>query len=542
MIKHFLFTISIVLFLNNINVIAQEKKTVEADIKQVVVFLSKAQITNTTTTTLEGGTTELTITGLSPFIDKNSVQASGKGEMVILGVKSNVNHLKTQVKSAELIQLEDTLEKVSLEVENLKDKLDILTKQHDMLLKNQEIGGKEKSLTPDDFEEYLDIFRDHLTELKKNLSKTDRELYKKKALEQNIVNQIATISNKNNKTVGEITITLQTKNRATVTLEVSYLVENAGWSPIYDLRSKNTSSPMQLIYRANVFQNTGVDWDKTKIKLSTANPTVGGEKPELDVWNVAIEEEYKKRKGKARSTNPSKAETTSGLGYSENDDKKLVQLSSFSLAEMVTVNENAVSTEFDIAVPYSVPSNGQAVLMDVQTYQIPVSYKYFSSPKLEANTFLTAQLTGWEQYNLIEGTANVFFEGTFVGETYLNPSNTEDTLKVSLGRDKKVVIKREVLKEFTSKQFLGSTKKVEYAYEISIRNTKKDSVAITVDDQIPVSKNKEIEVELLDGGGANYDKETGKLIWNVNLSSSEEKKFVFRFTVKYPKNKNIIGL
>ncbi len=539
MIKHFLFTISIVLILNNINVFAQEKKTVEADIKQVVVFLSKAQITNTTTTTLEGGTTELTITGLSPFIDKNSVQASGKGEMVILGVKSNVNHLKTQVKSAELIQLEDTLEKVSLEVENLKDKLDILTKQHDMLLKNQEIGGKEKSLTPDDFEEYLDIFRDHLTELKKNLSKTDRELYKKKALEQNIVNQIATISNKNNKTVGEITITLQTKNRATVTLEVSYLVENAGWSPIYDLRSKNTSSPMQLIYRANVFQNTGVDWDKTKIKLSTANPTVGGEKPELDVWNVTIQDNVR-RKSKGAVYSP-KFRNKEDASY-DLQEVQIVSRNSASLAEMVTVNENAVSTEFDIAVPYSVPSNGQAVLMDVQTYQIPVSYKYFSSPKLEANSFLTAQLTGWEQYNLIEGTANVFFEGTFVGETYLNPSNTEDTLKVSLGRDKKVVIKREVLKEFTSKQFLGSTKKVEYAYEISIRNTKKDSVAITVDDQIPVSKNKEIEVELLDGGGANYDKETGKLIWNVNLSSSEEKKFVFRFTVKYPKNKNIIGL
>lgn len=529
MIKHFLFTISIVLFLNNINVFAQEKKTVEADIKQVVVFLSKAQITNTTTTTLEGGTTELTITGLSPFIDKNSVQASGKGEMVILGVKSNVNHLKTQVKSAELIQLEDTLEKVSLEVENLKDKLDILTKQHDMLLKNQEIGGKEKSLTPDDFEEYLDIFRDHLTELKKNLSKTDRELYKKKALEQNIVNQIATISNKNNKTVGEITITLQTKNRATVTLEVSYLVENAGWSPIYDLRSKNTSSPMQLIYRANVFQNTGVDWDKTKIKLSTANPTVGGEKPELHTSHIDFQEDLDKlikdRKGPVPvvwDLNP--------IYYQEKN---------LGIKEIATSFDNTLSTEFDISVPYSIASNNQPVLMDVQTFQIPVKYKYFSSPILEANSFLMAQLTGWEQYNLIAGTANVFFEGTFVGESYINPMNTDDTLNISLGRDKKVVIKREVLKEYTSKQFLGSTKKIEYAYEISIRNTKKDSIGISITDQIPVSKNKNIEVELLDAATGSFNKVTGVITWNLNLASSEEKKVLFKYSIKYPKNRNI---
>jgi uncharacterized protein (TIGR02231 family) len=120
--------------------------------------------------------------------------------------------------------------------------------------------------------------------------------------------------------------------------------------------------------------------------------------------------------------------------------------------------------------------------------------------------------------------------------------NTKDTLQLSLGRDSKVIIERKKLKDFSSKKMIGSNQKEEYAYEIIIRNTKKDLIDITFEDQIPVSQNSQIEVEVIDTGGAEYDATTGKLVWKMKLGSSETKSVIFKYSVKYPKNKNIDGL
>ena len=519
----------------------QDKKQVNSDIKQVTVFQSKAQLMNTATAVIEAGVTEITVPGLSQFVEQNSIQVTGKGDFVILGVKQKVNYIQHSKKSAEYISLEDTTEKIKLALEHLKDKAHILAKEEEMILANQQVGGKDKALTADEFEEYLDLFRDRLTEIRTSKSKSERELLKKEVLYNNFKNQLEALRTQQDKPSTEITVTVSAKIRTTIGLEITYLVANAGWSPIYDLRSKNTSSPIQLIYKANVYQNTGVDWERVNIKLSTGNPTAGGIKPELSTWNLDIQEEMKKKyKGRGKMA---LCPSYEGMERSEsNSMEKTVLMDARSMAEYVAVTENTMSVEFDIAVPYSVPSDGNYVSMDVQTFQLPVEYKHYTTPKLDHDVFLVALLTNWEKYNLVAGNANVYFEGTFVGETFLDLSNTDDTLMVSLGRDKKVIVKRETIKDFTSKKLIGSNRKVEYAYEIEARNAKKDSISLVIEDQIPVSKNNEIEVEIVELGGAELNKETGKITWKLNLATTETQKFGFRFTVKYPKGKTVIGL
>jgi uncharacterized protein (TIGR02231 family) len=169
-------------------------------------------------------------------------------------------------------------------------------------------------------------------------------------------------------------------------------------------------------------------------------------------------------------------------------------------------------------------------------------YIYSAAPKLDQDAFLLARATGWEEFNLLPGEANVFFEGTFVAKTFIDPNSTKDTLAISLGRDKRVVVKREKLKDYTSKKFIGSNKRETYAYEISVRNTKAEALKIIVEDQVPVSQNSQIEVTVADVGGAKYNKDTGKLIWELTLQPNETKKVVYKFEVKYPKDKIIPGL
>jgi len=539
----FLLPCTLYILLGNFS-FAQEKLKLESNIKQVVLYQNKAQITNYLTNNLDAGVTDVVVTGLPLNIENQSIQASGKGDITILGVKLLPNYTKPLRKSAEINYLEDTLDKINIQVEHLESKAEILEKEAAMMLSNQVVSGKDKALTADEFEDYVDFFRDRLLDIKHSQSKVSRDLAKKREIQSNFQQQLNSIVSKLSRPSSEITVTVQAKNKTTFGLELQYLVPNAGWEPIYDLRSKGTNAPMQLIYKANVYQNTGIDWDNIKLKLSTGSPSNAAYKQELYPWYLNIYFPTPKRK-----SNHGGAAYRSAPSYDDKKEEGVVyeaeaapMVMAKSLSESVTVTEQQFATEFEIPATYSVNADNKPVLVEVQNYQLPAEYKHFSTPKLDNNVYLSALLTGWESFNLIPGNAQVFFDGTYVGETYLNLSSTNDTLNVALGKDRKIIAKRETLKEFTSKSFLGNTKKNEYAYEISLKNTKKDSANIVLEDQIPVSQNADIVVEILENGGASYDPATGKLVWNLHLASGEEKKVNFRFTVKYPKNKNISGL
>jgi uncharacterized protein (TIGR02231 family) len=213
-----------------------------------------------------------------------------------------------------------------------------------------------------------------------------------------------------------------------------------------------------------------------------------------------------------------------------------------SLADEIQVSENQLSTDFEIAIPYSVPSDGKQYAVDVQNYSLNATYNYYAVPKYDKDAFLTASVTGWQEYNLLPGSANVYFEGSYVGESYIDARTTEDTLHLSLGRDKKIVIKREQLKDFNSNQLIGGNRTKTISFEITVRNTKKDAVQINVEDQVPVSQDKDIEVKMMENSGAEYNAETGKLTWKLNLAPNETVKKKLTFSVKYPKDKVINGM
>lgn len=213
-----------------------------------------------------------------------------------------------------------------------------------------------------------------------------------------------------------------------------------------------------------------------------------------------------------------------------------------SVSDYTTVVENATSVEFDIALPYTIPTGNTPQLVDIKSHEVKAGFQYTAVPKVDQDAFLVGNVTDWDELNLLSGNANIFFEGTFVGESFIDVNNTNDTLSLSLGRDKKVVVKRNKLKDFTKKNFIGSNKKEEFAFEIEVRNTKKESIEILVEDQIPVSQNSQIEVETIDTGGAAYNKDNGKLQWKLNLGAGETKKLLFKYSVKYPKNKTVGGL
>jgi hypothetical protein len=193
--------------------------------------------------------------------------------------------------------------------------------------------------------------------------------------------------------------------------------------------------------------------------------------------------------------------------------------------------------EYVISMPMNMPSDGKEYNLVIGGETIKAEYQFHSTPKLDRDAFLVAKVINWQDYDLLDATAGVFYEGTFTGKTRLSASLATDTLDISLGRDKSIMIERKKVKDYTTNQFIGSNRTVQRAWEISLRNNKKQPVTLIVFDQYPVSKEKDIEVELIENGGAKVEKETGLLKWEVVLEPGQVKKLNFKYSVKYPKER-----
>jgi uncharacterized protein (TIGR02231 family) len=174
--------------------------------------------------------------------------------------------------------------------------------------------------------------------------------------------------------------------------------------------------------------------------------------------------------------------------------------------------------------------------------QLPATYKYYAVPRVEKEAFLLAEISDYSKYNLLPGEANIIFEGLYVGKTMINPNQTSDTLNLSMGRDKKISIKREKVVDKSGTRFLSSKKEQTFTYDITIRNNKKEAAGMLLKDQYPLSPDKEIEIELTESSGAKVNTETGILTWDLKLQPNETKKVRISYKVKYPKDKIIDNL
>ncbi|MBI4931987.1 MAG: mucoidy inhibitor MuiA family protein [Bacteroidetes bacterium] len=522
----------------------ENEKKVKSEIKDVTVFLSGASVTSSGSTTIDAGPQDLVFENLSPYIDANSIEAKGEGAFTILAVTFRTNYLNNQPKTKEIKQLEDSLEMLQLKITVQQNLRNVYESEESMLLANKSIGGQNVGVNSAELEKVANILRTRLTDL--NTKEMECSLKEKKLNEEivKVQSQLNEANAKRNKNTGEVVVSVTALTAVNAKLSLTYNVMNAGWSPIYDLRAEGNNPAVKLEYRANVWQNTGVEWKNVKLNISTGNPSVSGTKPTLNPWWLSFYSpiSYKKYSSYGKQKNAqvmADMPVASGEVMKEEAEKTV---DANYASDYTTVSESAVTVEYEISIPYNIASDNKPHSVSIQSLNIPAAYRYYCAPKLDPDAFLLAKITGWDKYNLLSGNLNIFFEGTFVGTSYLDTHTTTDTLDISLGRDKNVVVKRTLLKDFSDKKIIGLNKKESRAYEISIRNKKKAEIEIDIEDQIPLSTSNEIEIESLETSGAKYNKETGLLTWNLKVATGEEKKFRFSFSVKYPKDKVLSNL
>jgi uncharacterized protein (TIGR02231 family) len=515
-----------------VSVKAQEIVT-ESNVNHVTVFLNKAQVSRVAKVKIPFGKSQVVIGSLSAMLDPQSIQVSGKGKFVIEGTSVRQNYLTEQNVPTPIKVLKDSATLLAKWIQLENSQKEILSREEQLLNTNQKIGGTNQNITVAELKAMADFYRSRMTEIIQARSKHDEKINK----HQERLNRInAQIQEKNalfSLNTSEIVVSVSAEVAQVAELEVNYIVMNAGWQAVYDLRATNTNSPIQLGYKASVYQNTGEQWKNVKLTISTANPNESGLKPELSPWYLNFYQPVLYRDKAMRGVSMKKENTAPQPAAEMLMADEEAESSSF----FVNTIQTSLNAEFNIALPYTIESGNKPTLVEIKSQLLAANYIYAVSPKVDRDVFLLARVTGWEELSLLPGEANIFFEGTFVGNTYLDPSAIKDTLGISLGRDKRISVKREKVKDFSSRKTIGSTQRDAYTFDITIRNAKAEKIELIVEDQIPVSTNNQIEVTTTQSSGAVFEKSSGKLKWLITLQPTESKKLTFGYEVKYPKDK-----
>jgi hypothetical protein len=593
---------------------ADDGTKIVSKVQKVIVFLNGAQVTRTASVNISAGTSTLVFENLSPGIDEQSIQVQADGDFTILSVKSELNYLSEELKEKNVEELRDQQKIIKDKISTKHDDLSVNGEEENMLLKNQSVKGDNTELNIVKLKEALDFEAQQLTEIRKNRTLINNEIRDLDIQLQKYNKQIAEILGGNTSITGNILVTVSSKTALETGFTLNYVVHNASWYPTYDIRAKNVNSPISISYKANVSQQSGEDWKNIKLTLSTGNPAVSGNKPELSPYYLNFGMTYSNQYDKITSVSgmvkdehnqplPGATITVAGtsigsvsdangryniqvpdghqmltfrfIGYekmeipvnsgtmdvnltpsrAELDEVSVVgygsqrrtvitgavaSISQGDVAPVVNLVENQTNVQFDIDNPYSIPSDGKQYTVEINQVDVPATYQYTVAPKLSTDVFLSANITDWNKYNFLPGEANLFFEGTFIGKSLLNSNAAADTLNISLGTDKNIVVTRTLQKELTQKESIGSNKKDTRDWLIEVKNRKNQPVSLLVEDQVPVSQNSAINVEAQELSGGNVDANTGKVTWNMNLKPQDDKKLELKYQVKYPKNQSII--
>lgn len=605
----------------------QGQTEVKSTIKTVQVYTKGAQVERTGSVQLQSGRNELSIKGLSANLDPNTIQITGT-EFTILSVRHELDFVDSQNNAEKSVLLFNRRKTVTDSISFIDLELNILSKEVTLLDKNMGIVG-DQGIKNDDFQAAVDYFTkryEEITRVKHKLNRQKRELIEvRKAIDEQLSSQNQT----EKKPTSNLFLVLDASTGRKADLDISYAIREAGWFPAYDIRAVDTQSPLSLTYKARVFQNSGVDWNDVKLKISSGDLESSGTAPQLSPYYLGSHRIY----GYAASDQPvghvsgiitdEDGEplpmvtvlvkgTTLGvatdaggryslqlpagnqtlqfrfLGYATQEvpaNRSIINMrlspETQELGEVVVtaygesltstlqgraagvkirgttsiindykVKEGSIPLDYeqinyqttfvyDIDLPYSIPSSGKPEVVNIKTEYLEAEYLYSTSPKAIQQVFLVARLPDWTRLNLLDGESNLYFENSFVGKSIIDTHIGTDTLEISLGKDEGIIVNRERKRDFEQKRFFSGKKREERHFEVTVMNTKKQDISVSVYDQVPLATRDNIKVNVINMDGAQLNEKTGLVTWKLDLKPGEKRVLQLKYTVDYPKNEDL---
>ena len=607
-----------------------ENKKVTPELKHVTVFTNGAQVERTHSMNLLAGEQIVTFTGLSPYTDVKSMQIKAHGKLTVLGVNYRTIHPDSLQRIKQLREAEQKVKQTDDKEREMKSQLEVVNAQLEMLKTNCSTGNRTAVTPLANIKELNDYYAQQMLELKKKAISIDQELAKLAEVREKQEKTADSIAHLKLKAITEAELKLQVPQAGKVDFTLTYYVKNAGWYPTYDIRSEGVGQPLQLSYKANMFQNTKEEWKNILVTLSSANPNRSNVAPELRTYwldygrsaprydneatvegvsgvvrdedgepligttvkvegtslgtvtdykgcysialprdrnqltfsyvgfvtqtctvkgptlDVTLKEDktalkdivvigygVERRRASRNEVAHALEETIPGVAITKSKAKAKLE------SALIEVEEQKAQFgyEFEIKQPLTMTSDGKTTTTEIARYQLPATYQYLGIPRADKDAFLMADATQWQQYSLLEGEANVYFENSFVGKTILDPTVITDTLHFSLGRDNGIRIQRTKVSARSTRRLLSTTLEQDLTWRITVKNSRKEAVSLTLRDQIPVSENSNITVTTEELSGGQLNKTTGIVEWQLQLQPNEQRELIVAYRVKFPKSR-----
>lgn len=527
-------------FANEINSV-DLTKSLNYDIKlnQATIFLRGAELENNVTLNLPAGQSEVVLSNVANNIDPRSLSISIDNEDVII---NTINVKKIPIAPSYPSDIAVLMEKqkdINKRIEVLNININVGDEQI-TLLKDQSFFGYGETQSLEQSSQKFDFIsqkmtsilnqqkmaREEIAELTEQLEELSRQL----EIDMPIIAQEKT----------QIVLSLGTSKDLTSKMRISYITPDAGWSPAYDIRSQGMDKPILLTYKADVIQNTGLNWDKVKLILTSTNPSLNITAPTLSPWYLALYNDNAKFRSKSMSMEmASPVAPSPAITIEESHEKQLNK----GVTRYVTTNNNGINLSHAIALPYTLKNSTKPNTLVINQKEVVADYRYLTTPKLVEEVYLQAEVKDWENLNLLNGRTNIYYMNSFVGNSYINTNELTELLSIPFGIDKNIQISR-INNEKIRKEpiFIGTTIEQKESYTIKVRNTYNSPVKVTIYDQLPLSQENNINVTDAVYKDGVLDKDTGEIKWDITLGAKEEKSLPLNYTLSYPKNRQIMGL
>ncbi|WP_331712013.1 mucoidy inhibitor MuiA family protein [Bordetella trematum] len=515
-------------------------------IEAVTVYPDRAVVTRQASVSLGAGEHELVFERLPASLQDNSLQVSAHstGQATLLDVKTATAYLSESANSREQA-LQQQIRDLQARLNALEDEAAVLENQREWVALMQrgatEPGRDGARLTIEQLNavqaQSADTLARALSGLRRVAEQRDALERELNALEQS-QQQLRQDSAQRSKTV---TLRVQLAKPGKVDVGLSYAVAGARWTPAYDARLRGAKGQVDLGYYGVVQQRTGEDWDKVRLTLSTARPSLGGAVPESLPWilDVAPPPPPMPAPRPAPVADARQARMAYAQAATARSQARMAEEIALPQAEL---NDQATSASFALSAPASVPADNSAQRVAITRASLPATLRYEAVPGLRETAFLSAKASNDTAYPMLGGPLNSFLDDAFIAASTIKTVMPGEELELALGADEGIAVKRDLVNRFTKNTgFSGSGRRVTYEYKIKAKNNKTAAVQLQLSDRLPVSRNEKIVVKLLSPGDVTRGDE-GKLSWTWDLEPGQSRETTLKFSIDYPADLPVQGL
>lgn len=531
----------------------------DSTVHAVTVYPDRALVSRTAAIELPAGESTFVLADLPANLWDNSLQVRGRGPdgFTLVDVQSR-NVFVEATPSPELRTLEDTLNTLRRQDTALVDEANALQSQRGVL--ERIIGAAtsvptEGAATPrpgfDEWRQLLAFSAENTTRLdaaKRDLAQRREDLAAKISAAQNQLNE-ARGRLTGRRAVKAVTVRLTSPVAGPATLELSYTVPGAQWTPTYNARLDSTTSQVAFDYQAQVTNRTGEAWTNVALTLSTARPDAGGAAPEAQPWIV---EPTPTRVFSSMGGLKDKA--VRGMAMNEVAAPAMLAASADMSVAQATVESGLTAATFRIAAPATIPSDGTVQNVAVTTVTLPAALRYAATPKAIAAVFLTAKVSNRTEFPLLAGELAAFVDGAFITNSHLEQTMPGADFELALGVDDGIELTRTLTNRFVEKTgFTNGGQRTTYEVNLKLTNHKRTAVTLQLAEPLPVSRHEKIVVKLLSPADRDIGKpddatkafqrdDQGILTWTGTLAAGAERELTLKFSIEHPADMDVTGV